>query len=221
MPARRRTSAPKRPRARRSSKGGRRSRRRSSSCGSRPIAPGCATPRRASSSGRTSVAVVDWQFNGWAKYPNYQRDDRVPLAASRRHRGMRRFVPPRRRGRAATASCSRAGASTSTARGRCSPPRSACSSEVQQRNPGPLARRSRALFADYLGVAKVLWLGRGIAGDDTHGHVDDLARFVRPGRRGRSRARPTPRDENHARSRENLERLRAHDRRDAGASSRW
>ena len=36
-------------------------------------------------------------------------------------------------------------------------------------------------FADYLGVQRVLWLGKGIVGDDTHGHVDDLARFVKAG----------------------------------------
>ena len=53
-------------------------------------------------------------------------------------------------------------------------------STVQQRNP-PMDRADyERVFADYLGVKKVLWLGRGIAGDDTHGHIDDLARFVNP-----------------------------------------
>ena len=51
-------------------------------------------------------------------------------------------------------------------------------SAVQARNPGlPRERIERAL-GDYLGVEKIVWLGRGIAGDDTHGHIDDLARFV-------------------------------------------
>ena len=53
-------------------------------------------------------------------------------------------------------------------------------SETQQRNPGLARDDLERLFADYLGVEKVLWLERGIAGDDTHGHVDDLARFVAP-----------------------------------------
>src|SRR5262249_62298945 len=53
-------------------------------------------------------------------------------------------------------------------------------SKTQERNP-PFARADyERVFADYLGVKKVLWLGRGIVGDDTHGHVDDLARFVGP-----------------------------------------
>ena len=53
-------------------------------------------------------------------------------------------------------------------------------SDVQQRNPGLTRADYEQVFAEYLGVRKVLWLGRGIAGDDTHGHVDDLARFVGP-----------------------------------------
>ncbi len=52
--------------------------------------------------------------------------------------------------------------------------------EIQQRNPGFGKQEYEQVFADYLGVRKVLWLGRGIAGDDTHGHIDDLARFVGP-----------------------------------------
>ncbi len=51
-------------------------------------------------------------------------------------------------------------------------------STVQQRNPGLSREDLEQLFADYLGVEKVIWLGCGIAGDDTHGHVDDIARFV-------------------------------------------
>ena len=53
-------------------------------------------------------------------------------------------------------------------------------SPVQARNPGLDRAEIEAIFRDYLGVTNVLWLGNGIAGDDTHGHVDDLARFVNP-----------------------------------------
>jgi len=51
-------------------------------------------------------------------------------------------------------------------------------SETQQRNPGFAREDYEAMFRKYLGVTHVLWLGNGIAGDDTHGHVDDLTRFV-------------------------------------------
>ena len=66
--------------------------------------------------------------------------------------------------------------------------------EVQARNPGLDRAAIERIFADYLGVRHVVWLGRGIDGDDTHGHVDDLARFVdpRPWSRSSSRA-PTTR----------------------------
>jgi agmatine deiminase len=53
-------------------------------------------------------------------------------------------------------------------------------SKVQQRNPGLSREDLEQLFSDYLGIEKVIWLDRGIAGDDTHGHVDDISRFVAP-----------------------------------------
>ena len=53
-------------------------------------------------------------------------------------------------------------------------------SKVQQRNPGMKRTDYEKLFADYLGIKNVIWLGSGIAGDDTHGHVDDITRFVAP-----------------------------------------
>src|SRR5262249_6288367 len=54
-------------------------------------------------------------------------------------------------------------------------------SPVQARNPGLEEQQLEQLLAEYLGARKVLWLAGGIAGDDTHGHVDDVARFVNPG----------------------------------------
>jgi agmatine deiminase len=51
-------------------------------------------------------------------------------------------------------------------------------SEVQQRNPGVSRKQLERVFSDYLGIDQVIWLGRGIVGDDTHGHVDDIARFA-------------------------------------------
>jgi len=53
-------------------------------------------------------------------------------------------------------------------------------SPVQARNPGMTARDLERVFGDYLGITRTLWLKNGIAGDDTHGHVDDIARFVGP-----------------------------------------
>lgn len=50
--------------------------------------------------------------------------------------------------------------------------------DTQPRNPGASREDVERAFADYLGISKTIWLERGIVGDDTHGHVDDIARFV-------------------------------------------
>src|SRR5262249_13316205 len=65
-----------------------------------------------------------------------------------------------------------------------------------------------AAFAEYLGVKKVLWLGRGIVGDDTHGHVDDIARFVGP-RTVVAAVEEDESDPNYAPLREHLDRVAA------------
>jgi agmatine deiminase len=79
-------------------------------------------------------------------------------------------------------------------------------SEVQERNPGMTRAHYEEVLGSQLGVRKVLWLNCGIAGDDTHGHVDDLARFVGPGRVV-CVEEPNSADPNHQPLRENLERL--------------
>ena len=216
-------------------------------------------------SGVDECAVVDWRFNGWARYRNWRRDDAVGEWLANKLR-LPRFVPLRpesgraasraasravslagsshaaasdgkRSGRAAFRAASLAGsshaaASDGTRSSRAAPEgsshraafRSVASSRaasrrgdserrgvspaervvleggaidvngagllltteecllspVQARNPGVPRRQMETILAEYLGIEKVLWLGRGIAGDDTHGHVDDLARFVGP-----------------------------------------
>jgi agmatine deiminase len=81
-------------------------------------------------------------------------------------------------------------------------------SDVQQRNPGVSREQLEKIFHDYLGIDQVLWMNRGIAGDDTHGHVDDITRFV-----GSNTIvtviEPNSEDENHLPLQENLDRLRS------------
>jgi len=81
-------------------------------------------------------------------------------------------------------------------------------SKVQERNPGMTREDYEQVFARYLGVQKTLWLGDGVAGDDTHGHVDDLTRFVGPSRVV-TVIEPNRADPNHEPLEENLRRLRA------------
>jgi agmatine deiminase len=156
------------------------------------------------------VALVDWDFNGWAKYPNFRRDNLVPSRIAR-HRAMRRFVPTAARSGGDSTPRTvvlEGGSIDGDGEGTMLTTEECLLSEVQQRNPGLDRAALEAVFAEYLGVRKVLWLGRGIAGDDTHGHVDDLARFVRPGTVVIAQE-TDERDENFAPLKENLERLQS------------
>jgi agmatine deiminase len=114
------------------------------------------------------VDITDWQFNGWAKYDNWQVDDAVPAQVA--HRLGMRSVKPGLVLEGGSIDVNGKGAMLTT--------EECLLSDVQQRNPGLAKQDLEAAFARYLGVHHVLWLNRGIAGDDTHGHVDDLARFV-------------------------------------------
>jgi len=81
-------------------------------------------------------------------------------------------------------------------------------SAVQGRNPGIDRAELEEIFREYLGVTKVLWLGKGIAGDDTHGHIDDVARFVSENTLVVAVEKNTS-DPNHKPLRDNLARLRS------------
>jgi len=142
------------------------------------------------------VALTNWKFNGWAKYPNWKRDDAVPdrLAKLLRRRQWKPGL------------VLEGGSIDVNGRGTLLTTEECLLSPVQARNPGvERAELERALH-DYLGVRKVLWLGGGIVGDDTHGHVDDLARFVDP-RTVVVASEEDPTDPNYDPLRENRERL--------------
>jgi agmatine deiminase len=152
--------------------------------------------------GAGTVAVTDWRFNAWAKYDNWQRDDAVPahVAAAL---GLRSWQPEIGGRRVVL----EGGSIDVNGQGCLLTTEECLLSDVQARNPGLTRADYEHVFADYLGVRKVLWLGRGIAGDDTHGHVDDLARFTGP-RTVVTVVEDDPKDANYEPLRENLERLR-------------
>jgi agmatine deiminase len=129
---------------------------------------------------RGVVAATTWRFNGWAKYPTHRRDAAVAAVVAD-HLGVRRWQPVHpARGAAARPVVLEGGSVDVNGRGALLTTEECLLSPVQARNPGLTREDLEALLADYLGVTKVLWLGEGIVGDDTHGHVDDLARFVAP-----------------------------------------
>jgi len=147
-------------------------------------------------------AVAGFRFNAWAKYPDWRRDARIPARAARAL-GLP-LLPVVQRGREVVLE---GGAFDLNGRGTIlTTEECLLDPEVQVRNPGFSGADYQAVFAEALGAPNAIWLGRGIAGDDTHGHVDDLARFVAPGTIVLCRE-TDPGDPNYAPLEENRERL--------------
>lgn len=141
---------------------------------------------------RPRHAILQFHFNGWAKYPNWRHDRQVPVVAARLLR--KPLFPVIHKGRPVVLE---GGAIEVNGRGTLlTTEECLLDPEVQVRNPGMTRADYEAVFQSYLGVQQVLWLKRGIQGDDTHGHVDDLARFVNPHTLVMVRE-PNPRDPNH------------------------
>jgi agmatine deiminase len=151
---------------------------------------------------RPSRAIVRFAFNGWARIPGYRRDAAVPDFAARRL-GLP-LLPVRVNGRdvvleGGSIDVNGRGSLLTTEECLLDP-------KVQTRNPGFTRADYEAVLRATLGATNVLWLGKGIAGDDTHGHVDDLCRFVNPRTVVIVRER-NPRDVNYRALAENRERL--------------
>jgi agmatine deiminase len=119
------------------------------------------------------VAYNNFIFDGWAKYANHKKDAAVVAKATKRLK--RRLFLPTHSGRRVVLE---GGSIDVNGRGTLLTTEECLQSKVQERNSGFMKTDYEELFREYLGITKVLWLANGIAGDDTHGHVDDLARFV-------------------------------------------
>ena len=149
------------------------------------------------------VALANWAFNGWAKYDNWQRDIDVGAAIAR-ITGLSLEQPQRLDGGGRLVL--EGGGIEVNGDGLLLVTEEWLLSDVQVRNPGLTRDDYEAAFARWLGIRQTIWLGEGCVGDDTHGHVDDIARFV---------DRQTvviavendPADENHERSLDNVRRL--------------
>ncbi len=150
------------------------------------------------------LQAIDWGFNAWAKYPNWKLDDATPtrveaLTGIPRIEAMR----PDGRGRLILegGAIETDGAGIMLVTEEC-----LLDENTQARNPGLSRADYEKAFAEYLGIERTVWLPRGCVGDDTHGHIDDIARFAPP-----INGKPVvvlayeddPDDENHASSLEN------------------
>jgi agmatine deiminase len=151
----------------------------------------------------TELVAVKWRFNAWAKYSNYQHDEKIGslIAKAASARELRPVFSKHR-------VVLEGGSIDGNGQGTLLTTEECLLSKVQQRNPGMKRKDYEKIFAEYLGIKKVIWLGSGIAGDDTHGHVDDITRFVAPDTVVTA-VESNPDDPNYEPLRENIRRLRA------------
>ena len=159
------------------------------------------------SAGRRAVAATDWRFNGWARYRAWRRDDALPRVVAE-HLGMRRFEIAAATNDGPRRVVLEGGSIDVNGQGLLLTTEQCLLGREQARNPDLTRATIEPVLQQALGVERVLWLGGGIAGDDTHGHVDDVARFVRPDTVVAA-VEPDAEDDNCAPLAENLARLRA------------
>ena len=153
--------------------------------------------------GAAPLQAIKWRFTAWAKYPNYRQDEKVGslMAKAASAAEIRPYHHE-------TRIVLEGGSIDVNGEGTLLTTEECLLSKVQQRNPGFRREDYEQIFATYLGIQKVIWLGQGIAGDDTHGHVDDITRFVAPDTIV-TMVEANPKDKNHAPLQENLLRLRS------------
>ena len=149
------------------------------------------------------VVLLSWAFNAWAKYDNWHQDIRIagPIAAAT----GRRLEEPRREDTGERIVLEGGGIDVN-GQGLLLVTEEWLLTDVQVRNSDMSRADYEAAFARWLGVRRTLWLGEGCVGDDTHGHVDDIARFVAPDTIVLA-VEEDPRDDNYERSMDNLRRL--------------
>ncbi len=142
-----------------------------------------------------------FRFNAWAKYSNWRLDDKIGSLMAKA--ASTSEIRPQSLGSPIVlegGSIDVNGAGTILTTEEC------LLSKEQERNPHMARVHYEKAFADYLGAPQTIWLGRGIFGDDTHGHVDDLTRFVRKDTVV-TMVEPNSKDRNHEPLRANLRRL--------------
>jgi len=150
-----------------------------------------------------NAVLVNWSFNGWAKYSNYKKDREVGKVVERLT-GYGRHQPLRPDGKPVVLE---GGAIDVNGAGLIMVTEECLLSPVQERNPGLDRAGYEQVFRDWLGIDRTIWLGEGCVGDDTHGHIDDIARFVSADTVVLAIEEDPADDENHRRSMDNLRRL--------------
>ncbi len=144
---------------------------------------------------------VAWRFNAWAKYDNYSLDSRVPAFIA--HRSSLPILNAEIPDREGEALVLEGGAFESDGLGTLLVTEECLLSSIQARNPGLGKQDYERAFERYLGIHHTIWLAGGCVGDDTHGHIDDIARFA-PENTVLLTVEENPKDENFKVTQENL-----------------
>ena len=122
---------------------------------------------------KKNIILSNWNFNAWAKYKNFKNDNVINLKSSKiKEYKILNIIyknkPVTLEG----------GSIDVNGNGLLLTTKECLLSKIQERNPGLGIKDYTTIFKKILGVRKIIWLEKGISGDDTHGHIDDVARFV-------------------------------------------
>ena len=117
--------------------------------------------------------LIDWGFNSWAKYKNFNHDNKIGIKI-KKFLNLDSVIPKFKNRRIIL----EGGSIDVNGKGVLLTTRECLQSKIQERNIGFKRKDYEEIFKKFLGIKKVLWLNKGIVGDDTHGHIDDIARFV-------------------------------------------
>ena len=164
---------------------------------------GAGARARESQGHNSRLLALNFRFTAWAKYSNYAHDQKIGSLMSTVANAKE--VRPQHRN---TRVVLEGGSIDVNGQGTILTTEECLLSKVQQRNPNMKRKDYEKIFADYLNAPHVIWLGNGIHGDDTHGHVDDLTRFVAPNTVV-TMVEPNRKDINHKPLNDNLRRLKS------------
>jgi agmatine deiminase len=123
------------------------------------------------------IAITNWRFSAWAKYSDWHLDDKLPGRVAKLL-GCPHWQPLVQNQNGAKRCVLEGGSIDVNGAGTLLTTEECLLSKVQERNRGVSREQLEQVFSRFLGVSHVIWLSRGIEGDDTHGHIDDIARFV-------------------------------------------
>lgn len=120
--------------------------------------------------------ILNWGFNAWAKYKDYQHDNLVPLEIAK-IQNIQSITPMVAGKKNSMPFVLEGGSIDVNGQGTLITTKECLLGAVQQRNPGLSKKKIETVIAKHLNIKKFIWLNKGIVGDDTHGHVDDITRF--------------------------------------------